>query len=184
MKLNEFESRFKNENKFDNYRNYIISSLAVIGGLFILYKLSLTEYYELKFLEKKGKILSKNIIYLSGIVLMLIGIYGFWRIPKLYKLYVINTTSDTSINKELITEISNKFKMELCENEHNYYCFIYYGKFKNPFNIYFFLEKNKIFLNVQQIDYNGGFIDFGTSKRVRNQIVKEIKNLFFYKTTL
>lgn len=174
MKLNDFKLKFKNKNKFDNNWNYIISSLAIIGGLFILYKLSLTEYYELKFSEKKGKILSKNVIYFSGIMLILIGVYGFWRIPKLYKLYVINTNYDISKNKELITEISNKFRMELLENKNNYYCFIYYGKFKNPFNIYFFLENDKIFLNVQQIDYDGGFIDFGNSKKVMSKIISEL----------
>lgn len=177
MTLKEFESKFRKENKQDNTWNYLISILAIIGGLFLFQKLALTNYYELKFEESNGKILSKNFLNFSPLILIIIGIYGFWRIPKLYSLTRVKCKRNRDENELLIEKCAQKFNMKLIEREEEFYSYLYVGKFRNPFHIYFFAEENEnILLNVQQIDYDGGFIDFGTSNRVKNKIIKEIKN--------
>ncbi|WP_373709363.1 hypothetical protein [Kaistella sp.] len=177
MTQKKFESKFKKENKQDNIWNYIISILTIIAGIFIFEKLAFTNYYELKFEEKNGKILSKNILYLSSLILIIIGTYGFWRIPKLYFIKKIKGKSIRNENELLIIKCAQKFKMTLIEKEEEFYSYHYIGKFKNPFHVFLFADENgNILINVQKIDYDGGFIDLGTSRRVKNKIIKEIKN--------
>ena len=48
MTYEEFTNKFKKTNSFDKYWNYFIS-IAVIGvGLYFLYQLNFTEWYDLK----------------------------------------------------------------------------------------------------------------------------------------
>ncbi len=177
MTFKEFELKFSKENKQDNNWNYIIASLATIGGIFLLYHLFFTDWYEIKFQEKNGKILSKNIISLAYLILLLLGIYGFWRIPNLYKFTKVKSNLARIENQELIKKSAKEFKMSILKENEEYYHYRYFGKLKNPFDVYFFADENgNILINVQQVDYNGGYIDFGNSNRVKNKIIKEIKN--------
>ncbi|MBK9378237.1 MAG: hypothetical protein IPM86_08330 [Saprospiraceae bacterium] len=97
MTYEEFTNKFKKTNSFDKYWNYFIS-IAVIGvGLYFLYQLNFTEWYDLK------KVTAGNIMPIWGInvfcgLLILLGLYGFWRIPKTYEMTFIK--SEFSIDKK------------------------------------------------------------------------------------
>jgi hypothetical protein len=178
MTYEEFTNKFKKTNSFDKYWNYFIS-IAVIGvGLYFLYLLNFTEWYDLK------KVTTGNIMPIWGIYvfcgfLILLGLYGFWRIPKTYEITFIK--SDFSIDKknQIINQIINDFKLNELEKDEQYRHFRYVGRFWNTFDIYIFYDTDSFYLNAQQIDFgnDGGFIDFGTSKRVTNKIKNKIITL-------
>lgn len=86
--------------------------------------------------------------------------------------------SELSIDKknQIINQIISDFKLNELEREEQYRHFRYVGRFWNTFDIYIFYDTNNFYLNAQQIDFgnDGGFIDFGTSKRVTNKIKNKI----------
>ncbi len=176
MNYKEFKNKFNKVNSFDKYWNYFIAVSVILGGLFLLCTLIFSDWYDLKYIEKRGKISSKNLIYLLSIFLISIGLCGFWKIPLLYKIYKTKANSDFESNEQLVKDIAKSMNMILIENQQGYYYYRYKGKFWNLLDIYFFIENEYIYLNIQQTDYfyKGGFIDFGTSEKVKNKIVKKI----------
>ncbi|MDO5617084.1 MAG: hypothetical protein Q4G16_12880 [Cruoricaptor ignavus] len=173
MTFQEFDLKIKRENRQDKIWNYMIATLAIIGSTFFLYQLTFSEWYEIKKLN--GKSISKSILYLISLIFLLIGIYGFWKIPNLYKFTKIECTNNEIENQKFIKKTAKDLNMTLIEARDNFYHYHYFGKLRNPFNVYFFTDKN-IFINVKQIDLNGGYFDFGISKKVRNKIIQKMTN--------
>ncbi|MBT0554721.1 hypothetical protein D1Z97_09210 [Riemerella anatipestifer] len=77
---------------------------------------------------------------------------------------------------QIINKIITEFKLNELERDEQYRHFRYVGRFRNTFDIYIFYDTNNFYLNTQQIDFgnDGGFIDFGTSKRVTKKIKNKI----------
>lgn len=175
MTYENFENKIKKTNSFEKYWNYFISFAAIGIGLYFLYLLNFTEWYNLK------KATTKNIVPIWGIYLFVVffislGLYGFWRIPKTYKITLIKSEHSIKEKNQLINHLISDFKLNEIEREVQYRHFRYVGRFWNSFDIYIFYDINNFYLNVQQIDFmkDGGFIDFGTSKKVTNRIKRKI----------
>lgn len=175
MTAEDFESKFQKTNYFDKYWNYFISILVIGVGLYFLYLLNFTEWYDSK------KTTTTNAmpiwgIYIFMVSLIALGLYGFWRIPQTYKITKIKSALSIEEKTLIIHNIISDFKLKELESDQQYRHFRYVGRFLNRFDIYIFYDLNNFHLNVQQIDSgnDGGFIDFGTSKRVTNKIKNKI----------
>jgi len=175
MTCEDFKNKLKKRNSFNKYRNYFISIGAVGIGLFFLYQLSFTDWYEIK------KVTTKNIMPIWGIygmsgLFILIGFYGFWRIPKTYELTCIRSVLPVDQKAQIISQILNDFKLKELERQGQYGHFEYVGRFRNKFDIYIFYDQCNFYFNAQQRDAgnDGGFIDFGTSKRVTHKIESKL----------
>ena len=82
MTILEFKNNIAKTNRIDKIFNYVITFSAIFGGLFFLYKLEFTEWYEIKSLT--ANVASKKMIRIFFIFLITIGFYGIWRIPQAY----------------------------------------------------------------------------------------------------
>jgi hypothetical protein len=175
MTAEDFESKFQKTNSFDKYWNYFISILIIGGGLYFLYLLNFTEWYDSK------KTTTTNAMPIWGIYIFIgffiaLGLYGFWRIPQAYKITLIKSVLSIEEKSIIIHNIISDFKLKELERDQQYWQLRYVGRFKNRFDIHMFYDPDNFYFNVQQIDSgnDGGFIDFGTSKRVTNKIKNKI----------
>ncbi len=175
MTYEKFKEKFKKSNSFDIYWSYFISIFLLGIGLFFLYLLNFTDWYEL------SKVTTKNIapiwsIYFFCGLLILIGLYGFWRIPKTFGITIIKSDFSIDEKKQIVNQIINDFDLNEVEREEQYLHLIYYGRYSSSFVIYLFYDSNNFYMNVHHaiIMNNGGFTDFGASKRVANKIKSKI----------
>ena len=177
MTYEDFTNKFKKTNSFGKYWNYFIS-IAVMGvGIYFLYLLNFTEWYDFKKVTTK-KIVPIWGIYAFCVLLIMLGLYGFWRIPKTYKIKIIKSELSIDEKKQIINQITRDFKLNELERKEQYQHFLYVGRFWASFNIYIFYDTTNFYLNTQQIEFknDGGFIDFGTSNRVTKKIKSKINS--------
>ena len=173
MTYEKFTVKFKRINAFDKYLNYLIS-IAVIGtGLFFLYQLHFTDWYSIK------KETTKNIapvwfINCFSAFFIILGSYGFWRIPKTYEITTIESTHSLSEKNQIIEQLISDFKLNQLEKVEEYLHFKYSGHFWNYFDIYIFYSRSHFYFNVQKRSYRGGFIDNGASKKFTRTIKKKL----------
>ena len=172
MTIKEFQEKFDKSNKFVKYWNYSICVVVIIGAPFFLVSIMTLDTLDEMPIGIKFFLFGFTAFFMS------LGIYGFWRIPLIYKLTEIETKKSTPENIKLIEEIKEKLDLILIDRDSNYFIFDFKGKFWNRIPVYIFVDQNRIYLNVQSRDYGidkSGFIDFGVSKRVRRKIENEIK---------
>ena len=173
MTFENFQKRFHKKNTIDRYWNYLLS-IAVIGiGVYFLYLLYYTDWYGIK-TETTENIAPKWFINCFSGFFISLGLYGFWRIPKIYEFTKIESCHSNTDKELVINELISEFKLNKLEKGDQYHNFRYKrGFFRHYFYIYIFYDDNNIYLNAQQYDYRG-YIDFGTSKRVTNKIKRKI----------
>ena len=177
MTILEFKKSIARKNRIDKIYNYVITFLAIFGGLFFLYKFEFTEWYEIKSLTVN--VAPKIIIRIAYIFLITVGFYGIWRIPHLYNFFQIKWLSTIEDKLEVIEKVKIKLNFRNQRFSDNSFEFKYLGLLYNPFLVRIFIDEESFFINVQQIDPSGGFIGFGNSNRVKNKITKiilKIKN--------
>ncbi|MBL0013021.1 MAG: hypothetical protein IPP30_04465 [Flavobacterium sp.] len=174
MTYEDFLNKFEKRNIFDKYWNYFICISIIAIGIFFISKFLFADWNQIKTTTKDYFPKWSFIIFMS--LLISLGLYGFWRIPKSYQITSIR--SDFSILKknEILNQIIKDFKLNELERNKQYTHFKYVGRFWNSFDIYIFLDAENFYLNAQQIDFgnDGGFIDFGTSKKVTHKIKSKI----------
>lgn len=175
MTFEEFSKIFQKKNSFEKYWNYFLSVAVIAVGLFVFYLLLFTDWYAIKTITTKN-IAPLWLIYCLGIMFVSLGLYGFWRIPKSYEITIIKSSIPIDKKDQIVNQILTDFKLIELENDEQYRQFRYVGRFWNSFDIFIFYDTKNIYLNAQQIDFgnDGGFIDFGTSKRVTIKIKNKI----------
>ena len=175
MTYQDFLTKFQKKNSFDRYWNYFISISIISAGLYFIYLLHFTDWYEVKKVTTKS-IAPIWLINTGSIFFILLGLYGFWRIPITYKVTFFESKVSIEEKNRIVNQIIKDFKLNELVNEEQYRHYRYVGRFWNSFDIYIYFDSNNFCLNAQQIEFgnNGGFIDFGTSKRVTNKIKRSI----------
>ncbi|WP_026904927.1 hypothetical protein [Pedobacter glucosidilyticus] len=104
MTYEDFIKKFNRTNFLDKYWSYFISIGALGIGLYFLYLLNFTEWYQLK------KVTTKNITPLWAIyafcgLFIFLGLYGFWIIPKNYGITYIKSDSPIDKKAEIINQL-------------------------------------------------------------------------------
>jgi hypothetical protein len=175
MTYQEFLKKFKKTNSFDNKRNYFISITMICIGLFFTYLFVFTDWYESKD-ATMDNIIPRSGMYAFNLFFILFGLYGFWRIPATYKFTLIESKHSIEQKSDMLNLLIADFKLKELEYDEQYRHYYYEGRFWNSFNVHVFFDSNNFYLNSHQLDVqdNGGFIDFGTSKRVTNKIKRKI----------
>lgn len=121
---------------------------------------------------------SKTFHYSGFIFLLFLGIYGLYVLRNKYKLSYWHN----ELAKEKNVEIINLTCSELLKTEinldDNYTYFIYRKNWwRTPYEVHLFGDNNLIAISVEGIDiYDGGFIEFGASKRTQNKILNLLKD--------
>jgi hypothetical protein len=171
MTIEQFNQKIKKRDKFDNLFNYLICSVFIALGLFLLFKIlddgfnnsiSGVERYEMLLLP---------------LICILPGIYGFWRIPKDYKLNSIRSNKTIDEKLKIITEYLSDLKIEQKTVDNNFIECRYENIFLNKVDLRIFIDEQEILFNAQGVDQSGatGIIDFGLTSRATRRLKKYLK---------
>lgn len=119
----------------------------------------------------------KVFYYFGFCFLLLFGAYGLSVLKKSDKLCYWPNDFTKEKNLELLNYISSELLRKPIKLENNYTYFVYKKSWwRMPYDIYLFADQNLIVISVDGFDiYDGGFIDFGASKRTQNRILKMMK---------
>ena len=166
MTFEEFENKFKRNIRFDKYWYYGLCYFTIGFGLFML-----TALLTNSFIKFSG---NKTFHYSLYCFLILLGIYGLFVLKKKYNLTIWENNLTKDKNIELIQLAFSTLNNSTIQVTDNYVHFIYRKSWwRLPYEIHLFADNNLIAINVEgQDNYDGGFIDFGASKRTQNKILK------------
>ena len=165
MTFEEFEKKFKKNTRFDKYWYHGLCYATIGFAIFMLFALLTNSIIRF----------SGNKLFHSSMFsfLILLGTYGLFVLRSKYKLTVWenNLSMDRNINlMHLVIEQLNKSRVSQATN----YIHFTYKKswWRLPYEVHLFADNNFIAINVEaQDNYDGGFIDFGASKRTQNRIL-------------
>ncbi len=170
MTLEEFKNQFKKKKIVDKFWYQILCFVAIIFSVFMIY--SLVTKTNINF---SG---NRSFHFIGFTLIILLSVYGLIILNKNYKLSFWHN----ELTKEKNIEIINLACSELLKSEikvdDNYLNFAYRKSWWTmSYEVHLFADNNLIAINVQGIDsYNGGFIDFGASKRTENNILSIIES--------
>ena len=106
------------------------------------------------------------------------GCYGFYLIPNRYKILMINSTGSIQKKHELILKLLKEFDISNYENNSSYYSFEY-GKsiWSWGYTVHLNIDSEEFYISVQGRTFINGFVDFGSTERVRKKVVNKIIQL-------
>lgn len=169
MTIEEFQNKFKKNKRFDKVWYHGLCIATIGFSLFMLY--SVTTNTNIKITG------NKTFHFFAFIFLLLLGIYGLFVLRKTYKLtyWKNELTKEENINLLNLT-CSELLKTDIKLNDNNAYFVYRKSWWRKPYEVHLFADNNLIVINVEGLDiYDGGFIDFGASKRTRNRILDLMK---------
>ena len=121
---------------------------------------------------------SKFLYYSLSSIMFLFGCYGFYLIPNRYKILMINSTGSIQKKHELILKLLKEFDISNYENNSSYYSFEY-GKsiWSWGYTVHLNIDSEEFYISVQGRTFINGFVDFGSTERVRKKVVNKIIQL-------
>jgi hypothetical protein len=160
MTLDDFINKFENHKRFEKIYYKILCFAAIVGALFLVY--SVFVY---------GK--SKGLLFLA-VFLFVLGSYGLFALTKHYKLTTIKNNNSEQDNIEVVLSVIKQLTKKGYTQEDNYFYFMYQKSWwRLKYEVYVLATTNAIIINAEGKDsYDGGFIDFGASRRTQKNIAK------------
>ncbi len=168
MTFEDFKIKTRKRTRFDKYWYYILSVAVIILSLICF-------YFAITHPEKfKGSLIFSCACFTF---LLALGISGFYFLPNRYK--IIEIISNLSLEKKKI--LVKQLLEEICYvkvlDSPYIYAILKTKWWQSTYTIHFFYDQNKFAFSLQGHDFDGGFIDFGSTERRRRSISKKIKNL-------
>jgi hypothetical protein len=169
MTLVEFQNRFNRNKRFDKYWYHGLCIATIGFSLFMLYSLATDSTIKIT-----GNKTFHSFVF---ICLFLLGIYGLFVLRRQYKLSYWHNDLTKEQNLELLNAVcSELLKLSVTLDDNQAYFVYRKSWWRMPHEVFLFAENNIVAINVEGIDHSdGGFIDFGASKRTRNKILLLIK---------
>lgn len=166
MTIEEFNDKFKRNTRFDKYWYTGLCYLTISFGLFMTFAL-LTK----SFVRFSGSLAGHLSIYLF---LILLGIYGLFVLKTKYKLTIWENGLTKEQNIGLLKYAAEALTKSNVTKVDNYAHFVYKKSWwRLPYEVHLFADNNLIAISAESQDYyDGGFIDFGASKRTQKKILK------------
>ena len=165
MTLGDFQNRFKRNKRFDKYWYHGLCIATIGFSLFMLYSLATNSIVNFT-----G---NKAFHFFCFISLFLLGIYGLFVLRRKYRLSYWYNDLPKEKNIELLNSVcSELMKSSVTFDDNNAYFVYRKSWWRTPYEVFLFVDKNIIAINVEGLDVkDGGFIDFGASKRTQNKIL-------------
>ena len=166
MTYQEFEQKVRKKTGFDKYWYYGLCIAVILLSFVLLFFIT----------TRPDKFKGNQLFHYSGFFfLLLLGIYGLYKLPNRYKIVTIDTLQPLTKKKAAIEMFLSQMD-RTTELSDNYFAFTYRkGFWSSPYDIYLFFDDKSICLSVQGHDYDGGFIDLGGTERLRKKIAKDIQ---------
>jgi hypothetical protein len=165
MTLEEFQNKFKRNKRFDKYWYRGLCIATISFSLFMLYSLATNSTIIIT-----G---NKTFHFFGFLSLFLFGIYGLFVLRRQYNLSYWHNDLPKEKNLELLNSVCSELMKSSVTLEDNQAYFVYRKSWwRMPYEVFLFADNKIIAINVEGLDLsNGGFIDFGASKRTRNKIL-------------
>jgi len=169
MTEQEFQKKITKVNWFDKYFYYLLFIALIILSIFFFEKI-LTNPEKFK--------ASKFLYYSLFSIMFLFGCYGFCLIPNRYKILLINSTNSIQKKHQLILDFLKEFDISTYKSNSTYYSFEY-GKsiWSWGYNVHLNIDSEKFYIGVQGKTFINGFVDFGSTERVRKKVANKIEQL-------
>ncbi len=169
MTIEEFQNKFKKNKRFDKFYYHGLCYATIGFSLFMLFSVSTNTN-----INFTG---NKTFHFVSFIFLLLFGVYGLFVLRKTYKLSCWENNLTKEENIALINSICSELIKTNVKIDDNSTYFIYRKSWwRTPYEVHLFADRNLIVINVEGLDsYDGGFIDFGASKRTQKRILEKMK---------
>jgi hypothetical protein len=168
MTLKEYQKRFKKKNGFEIILYYLMSIAVIIFGLIMVYKIGIAKTFQVKGNEQFA--------ILAFSLFILLGVSGLYALTKRFKLTYLSNGLTKQENIDLINSIISEL-IDFTENSQKDNRSYTYKKswWRLQYEINLYADNNLIAINVEGQDYQGGFIDFGASDRLKRKIIRMIK---------
>ncbi len=168
MTIKEYQKRFRRKNGIEIVLYYVMSIAVIIFGLIMIYKIGIAKTF---------KVIGNERFHLFGFgLLVLLGTTGLLSLIKRFKLTYLSNGLTKQENINLINKIISELIGYNEDSKTDNKSFTYKKKWwRMPYQINLFADNNLIAINVEGQDYQGGFIDFGASERLKNKIIRMIK---------
>ena len=118
MNYEDFNNKLQKRSAIDKYWNYFISIGAILFGLYCLYKTHTIEFID-AYKAKHNKEYPILAAYLITTGLTSLGLYGFWRIPKTYKVTKIKAEHSAEQKVQILLEKQDGERLETFDPELN-----------------------------------------------------------------
>lgn len=161
MTSEQFKEQIKKKDPFANLSNYLMCIGFIMAG-FYFYNLILTT----------AKSDMAYILLIIPTVILAMGLYGFYRIPRTHDVVVIQSKLDTKEKLKIIQAYLFNKKSEAKPNKNKFLEAVYVNEFGNKVDLLFYVDSQKILFNVQNGNQirAGRMFDFGVSKRAAEKI--------------
>ena len=171
MTIEQFNQKIKKRDKFDDLLNYLTCIAFIALGLFFLFEIIDDGFNtSITGVEKyKGLFLP--------LIFILLGIYGFWRIPKDYEVINLRSNRSKDEKSKIVNDYLSNLKIEQKTVDNDFIECRYRNLFFNKVDLRIFIDEQGILFNAQGVDQSGakGFIDFGLTRRATRRLKKHIK---------
>lgn len=161
MTINQFKEQIKKKDPFANLSNYLMCIGFIMAGFYFYYLILTTAKSDVAY-----------ILLIIPTVLLAMGLYGFWRIPKTHDVVIIQSKVDSKGKLKIIQEYLSRWKTEAKRNKYNFLEASYVNEFGNKVDLLFYVDSQKVLFNVQkgnQFRFNR-ILDFGVTRRASEKI--------------
>ncbi len=163
MRIEDFKDKFEND-KHSEKSIYSIMCYSAIGiSIFLSYTVFIDPH-------------SKGLLFLA-VFLFFLGVYGIFALRNHYQLTYLENKNTESENLDIVLSVIEGIAKGGVTRDENSFHFIYQKScWRLAYDVYIFACPNLIVVNAEGKDsYDGGFIDFGASKRAQKKITNLLK---------
>jgi hypothetical protein len=161
MTIDQFKEQVRKKDPFSDLSNYLMCVGFIMAGFYFYFQILTTSKSDAAY-----------ILLVIPTTLLLMGLYGFWRIPQTYEVVMIQSKVDVKIKSRIIHEYLISLKAEPTSGKVNCSEATYTNEFGNKVDILYYVDTQKILFNVKkgsQFRYNRMF-DFGVARRASEKI--------------
>lgn len=161
MTVDQFKEQIKKKDPFANLSNYLMCVGFIMTGFY---------FYDLILTTAKSDL--AYVLLIIPTVILAMGLYGFWRIPKTYDVVIVQAKLDTKIKLKIVQAYLSGRKSEAKPSKHKFLEASCINEFGNKVELLFYVDSQKVLFNVQKGNRFrfGRMFDFGVTRRSSEKI--------------
>jgi len=161
----QFHLYIRKKNKFDNVFNYFLCSCVLAIGIYFLIKI-VSDF-------KPHQPIDKYLIWSLPLILISMGLYVMWRIPKNYIVHELHSSISLERKLKILDEYFSSFKFSKREINGNIISYWYTNKYLSTVHVFFYIDEDRLLFNIQTGEMLSpkGVLDYGISRRASKRLL-------------
>lgn len=161
MTIDQFKEQIKKKDPFANLSNYLMCVGFIMAGFY---------FYNLILTTAQSDV--AYVLLIIPTVILAMGLYGFWRIPRTHDVVMIQSKVDTKDKLKIVQAYLSVRKSEAKLNKHKFLEASYINEFGNKVELLFYVDSQKVLFNMQKGNQFrfGRMFDFGVTRRSAKKI--------------